>query len=176
MDREQASQLCFRSGLDPDPNGSADQDPDWGSGYRSRQANNIAPLKKERKLKKLHFEEFSVGLKASPGAWLSFEGVPLGRHIWRFVFKKPWPASGLDSDPATTWIRFQLNGWVQIWIQWIRIRNTAQGNERWWSDYSGALYYFCISSSKMDKVVKLYVYYRYSNNETHKSFSYERKE
>jgi hypothetical protein len=38
------------------------------------------------------------------------------------------------------------------------------------------LYYFCISSSKMDKVVKLYVYYRYSNNETHKSFIYERKE
>jgi hypothetical protein len=58
------------------------------------------------------FEEFSIGLEAFPGAWMSFVGefiFETGFEEKHFLcHKQPWSGSGsgLDPDSATAWIRF----------------------------------------------------------------------
>ncbi len=63
MDREQASQLCFGSGLGFMWVGGSGSE----SGFGSKQANETVPQKRKN-FKKLNFEEFSVGLEACSGS------------------------------------------------------------------------------------------------------------
>jgi hypothetical protein len=61
LDEKHSSRLqCFGSGLDTDSTGSADPDPDWESGYGSRQFETGPP--KREKLINFMYKSLSVFL------------------------------------------------------------------------------------------------------------------
>jgi hypothetical protein len=119
MDREQASQLCFGSGLDPDPDwigiqmgqririGNLDTDRESGSG--SRYANKIVPH--ERKiLSNFILKSSLLGWRLLLEPECPLKGFKKTYMTVLIFLQKPWSASGsgLDSDSATTWMRYQL--------------------------------------------------------------------